>query len=53
VTFLHQTTWQNTGRPAIGTTLARAGLQVDLLYVVLGLLFLETLLAWQFGYHKT
>jgi len=53
VTFLHQTAWQNAVRPAVGASLARAGLQVDLLYVVLGLLFLETFLAWRFGYHKT
>ena len=51
VAFLHQTAWQNTGRPAIGASLAGAGLQVELLYVVLGLLFLETFLAWRFGYH--
>jgi hypothetical protein len=52
-TFMHQTAWQNAGRGAIGASLAGAGLQVELLYVVLGLLFLETFLAWRFGYHAT
>jgi len=53
VAFLHQTAWQNAGRPAIGASLAGAGLQVEMLYMVLGLLFLETFLAWRFGYHAT
>ncbi len=51
VGFLHQTAWQGAGRAAIGTSLAETGLQVELLYAVLGLLFLETFLAWRFGYH--
>ncbi|MGA2797605.1 MAG: VWA domain-containing protein [Thermoguttaceae bacterium] len=53
VAFLHQTAWQNAGRTAIGASLAGAGSQVELLYLVLGLLFLETFLAWRFGYHAT
>lgn len=51
VTFLHQTAWQNVGRPVVGASLGSGGLQVDLLYGVLGLLFLETFVAWRFGYH--
>jgi hypothetical protein len=53
VSFLHHTAWQNTGRPAVGGSIARAGLQVDLLYVVMAFLFLETFLAWRFGHHIT
>ena len=49
VPFLYQTAWQNAGPAAIGTSLAGQGLQVELLYAVLSLLFLETFLAWRFG----
>jgi hypothetical protein len=52
-TFLRQAAWQNAGSLPVGASLARVGLQVDLLYVVLSLLFLETFLAWRLGYHKT
>jgi hypothetical protein len=51
VAFLHQTAWQNAGRSAIEASLAGSGLQVELLYMVLALIFLETFLAWRFGYH--
>jgi hypothetical protein len=51
VHFLHQTTWQNAAEPIAAATLVRpAGLQVELLYCVFGLLLLETLLAWRFGH---
>ncbi len=51
VRFLHQTTWQNAAQPIAASTLVRpAGLQVELLYLVLCLLLLETLLAWRFGH---
>jgi hypothetical protein len=51
VRFLHQTTWQNAAEPIAAATLARpAGLQVELLYFVFILLFLETFLAWRFGH---
>jgi len=52
VPFAHHTSWQDTGGPAVGGP-ARGGayLPVDILYLVLGLLFLETLLGWRFGYH--
>jgi hypothetical protein len=51
VHFLHQTTWQNAAQPIAASALARpAGLQVEMLYFVLGMLFLETMLAWRFGH---
>jgi hypothetical protein len=50
-TFPRQTVWQNTDRPAVGALFARTDLQVKILYMVLGLLFLETFLAWRFGHH--
>jgi hypothetical protein len=53
VTFLYQTAWQNIGGKTVGKSLGQAGIQIDLLYVVLGLLFLETFLAWRFGHHGT
>jgi len=54
VPLLHQTTWQDLdGRPAAGPIARSARLHVGLLYVVLGLLFTETYLAWRFGYHTS
>jgi hypothetical protein len=52
VPFTHHTSWQDAGGPAVGGP-ARAGayLPINILYLVLGLLFLETLLGWRFGYH--
>jgi len=42
------------GTAAGGTTAGGRGtLSVELLYAVLGLVFLETLLAWRFGHHPT
>jgi len=52
VPFEHQTTWQNLGAAGAGGRVARQGrLHVDLLYVVLALLFVESYLAWRFGHH--
>ncbi|MBN2578483.1 MAG: VWA domain-containing protein [Pirellulales bacterium] len=49
-----QTTWQDLDRPgATPSWAAPTGLQVELLYGVLCLLFFETLLAWRFGHHPT
>jgi len=54
VPFLHQTTWRNLQHQATSGAIARTGrLPVDLLYVALALLLLETYLAWRFGYHTT
>jgi hypothetical protein len=53
VRFLHQTTWQNAAQPIAAAALAQpTGFQVQLLYFVLGMMLLETLLAWRFG-HRT
>lgn len=53
VRFLHQTTWQNAAQPIAATALAQpTGLQVQLLYFVLGMMLLETLLAWRFGHRS-
>ena len=53
IDFDYQTTWQKPdGQP--GVSIHRPGhLHVVLLYLVLGLLFLETLLAWRFGHHTS
>jgi hypothetical protein len=51
VQFIHQTTWQNAAEPIAASALVRpAGLQVELLYAVFGLLLWETLLAYRFGH---
>ena len=53
VRFAHQTTWQNAAAPVTAASLIRpAGIQVELLYCVFGLLLLETLLAWRFGHQR-
>ena len=51
IPLLVQTTWQNFEPPTTGSVAPRGSVPVDLLYVVLGLLFVESLLAWRFGYH--
>ena len=51
VPFEHQTTWQNTEEPAAAAIHRPAKLHLALLYCALGLVFLETFLAWRFGYH--
>jgi hypothetical protein len=51
ITFTHHTSWQNLDeRPATEVT-RQSKVHVWLLYGVLGLLFVETFLAWQFGHH--
>jgi hypothetical protein len=50
IPFVHRTSWQDAGRPqAMGPRHGHVGLPAVLLYAVLGLLFLEILLAWRFG----
>lgn len=52
IPFTHHTSWQNLDeRPSTEVT-RQSKLHVWLLYAVLGLLFLETFLAWQFGHHR-
>jgi hypothetical protein len=51
VPFVHQTTWQDLDREPVGRITRHAGLPKALLYVALTLLFVETFLAWRFGYH--
>ena len=53
IPFVHQTTWQDLGASAPGNPIpGRSRLHVDLLYVVLGLLLLETYLGWKLGYYE-
>ena len=53
IPFLYQTTWQNLDARA-ASPIARPGqLHVSLLYVVLGLVFTETFLAWRFGHNAS
>jgi len=52
VRFQYQTTWRNLDVQTAGSHIARQRhFHVDLLYAVLGLLFLESYLAWRFGHH--
>jgi len=51
IPFAYQTTWQNPEQQPVVGLAGRGGLPVDLLYVVLGLLLVETFLAWRFGHH--
>ncbi|HUT14343.1 MAG TPA: BatA domain-containing protein [Thermoguttaceae bacterium] len=56
VEFVYSTSWQHLDQPpsaAIGPLSRVGSLHVGLLYFALGLLFLETFLAWRFGYHAT
>lgn len=54
IPFTHQTSWQDLGVAGSGGPMAgRNRLHVDLLYGVLGLLFLETFLGWRFGAART
>jgi hypothetical protein len=53
IPFVHQTTWQDLGAGAPGSPISgRSRLPVDLLYAVLGLLFVETFLGWKLGYYE-
>lgn len=49
VPLVHQTTWQDFSEHPSAEVSRRATLHRMLLYTALGLLFLETLLAWRFG----
>jgi len=51
VPFVHQTTWQDLDDEPVGRIRRPSGLPKTLLYAVLSLLFVETFLAWRFGYH--
>lgn len=53
VPFLHHTTWQNIDQQPAAEVRRRASLHKTLLYAALGLLFLDTLLAWRFGHQAT
>lgn len=52
VNFVHRTTWQDLDQEPTTEISRRGGLHRWLLFGVLGLLFAETFLAWQFGHHK-
>ena len=49
----YQTTWQRSDVPLAGPGGSSGHLPIGLLYSALGLLFIETFLAWRFGYHST
>ena len=53
IPFNLHTEWQNLDQPPVAAIARPSRLHVDMLYVVLGLLLLETLLAWRFGHHPT
>jgi len=50
---VYQTTFEDLDEPVAGPIVRKGHLHVDLLYVALALLLLETFLAWRFGYHTT
>lgn len=52
IPFAYQTTWQALDAQAAGPTARPGRLHVELLYVVLGLLFVDTFLAWRFGHYR-
>ncbi len=52
VDFTHQTTWQDFDQRTSTEVSRRDRIHRWLLYVVLGLLFFETLLAWHFGHQR-
>jgi hypothetical protein len=51
VPITYQTSWQNLDTRAAGAIAQPEQLHVGLLYGVLGLLIVETVLAWRFGHH--
>jgi hypothetical protein len=52
VPLRYQTTWENAERQSLRGPIGRGGrLPAEMLCVVLGLLLLETFLAWRFGHH--
>jgi len=51
ISFVHQTSWQDIAASGPGHPIgSRSRLHVDLLYAVLGLLLVETFLAWKMGH---
>jgi hypothetical protein len=53
IPFVHQTSWQDLGATGPGGPIGGGRrLPVELLYAVLGLLFVETFLGWKMGYHE-
>lgn len=53
IAFLHQTTWQSAISQPITAVQSRNQLARTLLYIVLGLLLMETYLAWRFGHYHS
>jgi hypothetical protein len=52
IPFVRQTSWQNLADEPVGPIYRSSRLPKILLYAVLGLLFVETFLAWRFGHHS-
>jgi hypothetical protein len=52
IPFICQTSWQNLADEPVGPIYRSSRLPKILLYAVLGLLFVETFLAWRFGHHS-
>jgi hypothetical protein len=51
IEFSYQTTWQSVDVRAAMPATRAARLHIELLYAVVGLLLLETFVAWRFGHH--
>ena len=51
IPLVHRTSWQRPDALAVGPIARPGHLHVGLLYAVLGLLFVESFLAWRFGHH--
>lgn len=51
VPFVHCTSWDSLDEQPVARISRRGGLPKMLLYAVLGLLFVETFMAWRFGHH--
>ncbi len=53
VPFVHQTTWAALDDSPVTAAAGASQFSKMLLYIALGLLFLETFLAWRFGHHAS
>ncbi|MBN2474131.1 MAG: VWA domain-containing protein [Pirellulales bacterium] len=53
VAFQHRTSWQSADGGMTAPILRPPRLHLDLLYLALAMLFMETFLAWRFGHHTT
>ncbi|MGA2031546.1 MAG: BatA domain-containing protein [Thermoguttaceae bacterium] len=53
IAVAYRTTWDSADAAVAGPSAGPGRLHVQLLYLVLGLLFVETYLAWRFGYQTT